>query len=211
MTEKKERKIKGHWLRKKVLRVGTGILLAVLFLEFVVYFGSNLFLASWARKKVNEATKEVYTIDFNRLNISLIRRGVFLDGIVMKPNADLTATDDQTLFDFSLDQLALKGSWYSFSDQIFYLGRMEFDNPNVTLNLASRDQKEDNQAEKNEAGDGTNVAERESPVASLERELRKTLEKSSLKALFIREIEISNADLFFSEFPQRQFTKGRGQ
>ncbi len=192
MSEKKRRQIKGHRLRKRVLRVVIGILLAILFLEFLVYFGSNLLLSNWARKKVNEASSEVYTIDFNRLNISLLRRGVFLDGIVMRPNSGVTVPEDQTLFDFSLDQLALRGSWYSAEENIFYLGRLEFDNPNVKLTFS-----EDQEVKKT-----SNPQEEpeESPVKSLEIEIRKTIEKTLLNAFVIREIEISNADLFFLNF-----------
>ncbi|MDN3204839.1 hypothetical protein [Algoriphagus sediminis] len=192
MSEKKLRKIKGHRLRKSVLRVVIGILLAVLFLEFIVYFGSNLLLANWARRKVNEASSEIYTIDFNRLNISLIRRGVFLDGIVMKPNPEAQVPEDQTLFDFSLDQLALKGSWYSADENIFYLGRLEFDNPNVKLTFSESSEPVESETDE--------TVDRESPVKSLEREIRKTIESSPLNALVIREIEIINADLFFLNF-----------
>ncbi|MHA7131278.1 hypothetical protein [Algoriphagus namhaensis] len=191
MGEPEKRQIKGHRIRKKILRFFIGIFLAILFLEFVVYFGSNLFLANWARTKVNEASNQVYTIDFNRLNISLIRRGVFVDGIVMQPLPDVEAGEGQTLFDFSLDQLAFKGSWYSWEENIFYLGKLEFDNPNVKLTLAKNPKDSTSRPQS---------PNRESPVASLERELRKTIDKTRLNALMIREIEINNADLFFLNF-----------
>lgn len=200
MSETKKRKVKGHFLRKKVLRVVIGALLAILFLEFIVYFGSNLLLANWARNKVNEATAEVYTIDFNRLSISLVRRGIFLDGIVMKPNDGVVPAEGQSLFDFSLDQLALKGSWYSFSENIFYLGKLELDNPNVRLTLAQRESLENQGKAEEEAQDSTSIEKKESPVASLEREIRKTIEKTKLQAFIIREIEMKNADLFFLNF-----------
>ncbi len=191
MSEKKRRQIKGHRLRKKVLRVIIGVLLAILFLEFILYFGSNFLLANWARRKVNEATSEVYTIDFNRLNVSLIRRGVFVDGIVMKPNPGVVVDENKTLFNFSLDELALKGSWYSFSDNIFYLGKLEFDNPNVRLSMGERPK---------EIPQDTTTTVKESPVSSLEREIKKTISKTNLEAFWIREIEIRNADLFFLNF-----------
>ncbi|MFC3878913.1 hypothetical protein ACFOSV_01935 [Algoriphagus namhaensis] len=200
MSQKKVRKIKGHELRKKVLRVVIGLLLAILFLEFTVYFGSNLFLANWARNKVNEATSSVYSIDFNRLNISLVRRGIFLDGIVMKPNDGVIPTDGQTLFDFSLDQLAFKGLWYSFEENIFYLGKLELDNPNVQLTLAEKASGSQNQDQEAVEQDSASYKQKESPVASLEREIRKTIEKTKLNALVIREIEMNNADLFFLNF-----------
>ncbi len=66
-----------HTFRKKILRGSLIALLVLLSLEFVVYFGSNIFLAGIARKKINESTKGVYEIEFNRFSLSLIRRGFF--------------------------------------------------------------------------------------------------------------------------------------
>lgn len=191
MSPKKREKHLRHPFRKRILKAVLSIFLALLFLEFIVYFGSNLLLNNWARQTINEATSEVYQIDFNRINISLIRRGVFLDGIVMKPNERVEGSDNQTLFDFSLDQLALKGSWYSVTENNFYLGKLEFDNPNIKLDLGKTD---------SITSEIQSEEEQISAVKSLEQEIRKSIEKTKLNALIIREVEINNADLFFFNF-----------
>jgi len=96
-------KPKRYASRKKWLRIlGVG-LLSVLTLEFVCYFGSNLFLGSQLRKKLNESFNGVYELDFNRVHLSLIRRGIFLDGIVMKPSHPEKANAEQVLFELTLD------------------------------------------------------------------------------------------------------------
>lgn len=191
MSPKEREKHLRHPFRKRILKAVLSIFLALLFLEFIVYFGSNLLLTNWARKTINEATSEVYQIDFNRINISLIRRGVFLDGIIMKPNERVEGSENQTLFDLSLDQLALKGSWYSVTENNFYLGKLEFDNPNIKLDMGKSDSR---------ASENQSTEEQISAVKSLEQEIRKSIEKTKLNALIIKEVEINNADLFFFNF-----------
>ncbi|MBN7814115.1 hypothetical protein [Algoriphagus pacificus] len=180
-----------HPIRKKLLKWGMVVFLALLFLEFIVYFGSNLLLSNWARRKINEATEEVYVVEFNRINFSLLRRGVFMDGIIMKPVDGIVAKPGQTLFDFSLDELAFKSLWYSFSDNIFYIGKLEFDNPNFNINLP--------EGQEGKKSDSLKV-KKESPVKALEAEVKKSIEKMKINALVIREIAINHADLFFLNF-----------
>ncbi|MFT7362281.1 MAG: hypothetical protein ACI9UV_000474, partial [Algoriphagus sp.] len=140
--EPKKRKLK-NLFRKKVVRVVTTVFLAILFLEFVVYFGSNLLLSNWTRIQINQSTKGVYEVDFNRVNFSLIRRGLFLDGIILKPvNAEMDQKD-QALFDLHLDQLAIKSLWYSFSSGVFSIGKIEIDNPNLNMDMPSKEQFDD--------------------------------------------------------------------
>ena len=86
--------------RKKWLRIlGVG-LLAVLTLEFAVYFGSNLFLGSLLRKKLNESFNGVYELDFNRVHLSLFRRGIFLVGTVLKPGRQIISANLLIVFVF---------------------------------------------------------------------------------------------------------------
>ncbi len=187
-----------HPARKKIIRVVTIIFMTLLFLEFLVYFGSNIFLSKWAERKINEATKEVYLVEFNRFNFSLLRRGIFLDGVVMTPIPGTIAPEDQTLFNFSLDQLAIRKLWYSFSEEVLYVGKIEFDNPVVKLDLPENaDSVVVEKGQKKKAGSGE---KEKSPVKELEEEIQKSIRRLDLGALFIREIEISHADLFFLDF-----------
>jgi len=182
-----------HPIRKKILKWVMVAFLALVFLEFTLYFGSNLFLSNWARNKINDATEDVYNIEFNRLNFSLLRRGVFLDGIIMKPVNKIGAKPDQTLFDFSLDEVAFKGLWYSFSDNIFYIGRLEFDNPNINMNLPEIS---DRQGIKEDSVKISKV----SPIKKLEDEVKKSISAMKLNGLVVRELDIDHADLFFLNF-----------
>ncbi|MBN3584107.1 hypothetical protein JYB64_17045 [Algoriphagus aestuarii] len=191
-----------HPFRKKILKWVMFTFLGLLFLEFVFYFGSNLFLSNWARTKINDATSDVYNIEFNRINFSLIRRGVYLDGIIMKPVEGIQAKPGQTLFDFSLDELAFKGLWYSFSDNIFYIGRLQFDNPNISMNLPENSNKEQAKADSLDS-------KKESPIKKLEEEIQKSISKIKLNALYVRELEINHADLFFLNFLSQNSLKAQ--
>ena len=122
MNEARRDKHSKHPFRKKILRWVMFTFLAVLFLEFIIYFGSNLVLSNWARRKINEAAKDVYLVDFNRVRFSLLRRGVFMDGIVMKPLGERKMGQNQALFDLTLDELALRELWFDFSEGILYVG-----------------------------------------------------------------------------------------
>ncbi len=190
MTEEHKEKHSRHPLRKKALRWVMFTFLALLFLEFIFYFGSNLVLSNWARRTINEVAKDVYSVDFNRVRFSLFRRGIFMDGIVMKPIGERRPDQTQAIFDLSLDQLALKNLWYDFSEEILYVGRIEFDNPNISMDLPPKElAKEDSTT--NTTG---------SPVKSLEDELKKIIDKINFTGVFISELEIKNADLFFLNF-----------
>ena len=64
-------------LRKKWGRRLGFVFLALLTLEFVVYFGANLFFAGLVRERLQGSSNGVYEIEFNRLHLSLVRRGFF--------------------------------------------------------------------------------------------------------------------------------------
>ncbi|MEB2784526.1 hypothetical protein [Algoriphagus persicinus] len=194
MAEEQRNKHSNHPFKKKLLRGVMFTFLALLFLEFVVYFGSNLLLSNWARQKINEVAKDVYVIDFNRVRFSLLRRGLFLDGIVMRPIGERRPGQNQALFDLTLDQLALKNLWYDFSEDVLYVGKIEFDNPNISLDLPPRA----NAGESDEAEQA--ILEKGSPVKALEDELKKILDKINFMGVYISELEIDHADLFFLNF-----------
>lgn len=170
--------------------------LSILFLEFLVYFGSNLFLSKLAQRKINEATENIYQIDFNRFSFSLLRRGFFMDGIVMRPVNDTLRKTDQTLFDIKLDQVAFTGLWYSFLDKNFTIGKIYIDNPNVILDMPG-DQDLARQKRKREfIGNQEGV----SPIKALEEEIKKTVRSINLTGLLIKEVEIDHANFFFFNF-----------
>ncbi|PZX48500.1 hypothetical protein [Algoriphagus chordae] len=193
MTEEHKEKHSRHPFRKKVLRWIMLIFLSILFLEFVVYFGSNLVLSSWARRKMNEAAKDIYVVDFNRVRFSLLRRGLFMDGVVMKPKDENKAAQNQALFDLTLDQLALKNLWFDFSEGVLYVGNLEFDNPNISMELPPKVDQAADDAVEPEGKSG-------SPVKVLEEELKKIIDKINFTGVYIRELEINHADLFFLNF-----------
>ncbi|UZD21862.1 hypothetical protein PBT90_00115 [Algoriphagus halophytocola] len=190
MAEEKRTKNSKHPFRKKVVRGLMLGVLAVLFLEFVVYFGANFLLASWVRTKINEASKDIYDVDFNQVRFSLFRRGVFLDGIVMKPVEGLSSDQDRTLFDISLDQLGFKNLWFDFSEEVLYVGNVEFDNPSINMILPDLP---DSVLENRPKRDLSQVKE-------LEEELQKIISRANFTGVYINEVLIDNADLFFLNF-----------
>ena len=196
-----------HPAKKKIIRVVTIIFMMLLFLEFLVYFGSNIFLSKWAEKKINEATKDVYLIEFNRFNFSLLRCGVFLDGVVMTPIPGKIAPEDQTLFNFSLDQLAIRNLWYSFSEEVLYVGKIEFDNPDVKLDLPEN--ADSVAVDKSPIRKRGSTDRKKSAVRELEEEIRKSISRLNFGAVFIREIEISHADVFFLDFLSQNSLKAK--
>ncbi len=193
MSADPHKKHSTHPLRKKILGVLLRVILAVLFLEFVVYFGSNIFLAEYAQRKVNEATEDVYLIEFNRINFSLIRRGIFLNGLVMRPIHPEARKSGQSLFDFKLDEVGISGLWYDFADRDLIIGSVYLDNPNIALDIPGRD-----------SAAVASVREISSPVKLLETEIRKSLERISFTGLLINEIEINHANGFFFQFLSKE-------
>ncbi|TDQ13786.1 hypothetical protein DFQ04_3510 [Algoriphagus boseongensis] len=180
-----------HPLRKKIVGIILRLILVLLFLEFVLYFGSNIFLSKYAQRKINEATKEVYEIDFNRINLSLLRRGVFMDGLVMKPVDSRIPDENQALFDFTLDQVGLSGFWFDFSEKEFTISKIYLDNPSVELKLPPNQEKA-----KKKVKSGKDI----SPIKQLELEIQKSISKLNLAGLRIEEVEIDHANVFFFNF-----------
>lgn len=196
MASGKREKHFAHPIRKKILRWVMMGILSLLFLEFVVYFGSNLFLSNLAQRKINEATDNIYEIDFNRFSFSILRRGFFMDGIVMQPINSEIRKEDQTLFNIKLDQIAFTGLWYSFFDKDFTIGKIYIDNPNVILDLppSARAQSE------KKSQDDTSADKKISPIKALEDEIKKTVQNLNLTGLIIKEVEIDHANFFFFNF-----------
>jgi len=194
-SEKREKNF-AHPFRKKIIRWGMLGILSLLFLEFVVYFGSNLFLTKFAQRKINEATGNIYEIDFNRINFSLIRRGFFMDGIVMSPIDPDTRKEGQALFDMKLDQIAFTGLWYSFGKKNFTIGKVYIDNPNIILDLPPNLEDPQGNQDDKISPDG----ERVSPIKVLEDEIKKTVRRINLTGLIIKEVEIDHANFFFFNF-----------
>ncbi|MBN7809545.1 hypothetical protein J0A68_01170 [Algoriphagus sp. H41] len=177
--------------------------LSLLFLEFVLYFGSNIFLKKYAQRKINEATQDVYLVDFNRFSFSLIRRGFFLDGIVMQPVNPENRRAGQALFEVTLDQIAFRSLWFDFFDRELTIGKIYIDNPTVKLDLPEGM----DVLGKGEKGGDDEGAGKTSPIKALEEEIKKTVARVKLTGLLIKEVEIDHANLFFSNFLSRSDLK----
>lgn len=196
MASGNREKHSAHPIRKKFLRWGMIGILSLLFLEFVVYFGSNIFLSKFAQRKINEASGNVYSIDFNRFSFSLLRRGFFMDGIVMKPINPGVRKEDQALFDITLDQIAFRGLWYDFFDKQFTIGKIYIDNPNLKMDLPTGKKPVDTKKQAAHKSD----KERVRPIKALEDEIKKTVQGLNLTGLIIKEVEIDHANFFFFNF-----------
>ena len=195
-SSSKEKPKKGSASRKKWLRIAGISLLAILSLEFVLYFGSNIFLGSLIRKRVNESVNGVYELDFNRVHLSLIRRGIFLDGIVMKPIHPEKAAADQKLFELTLDEIAFTGLWYNFFEQQLSFRKIGLDNPNFRLlQPISID---------STPGESPSEPFSRSPVFLFENEIKKSVRQLGLSSIQVTAVEINHANLFFLNFLSQQ-------
>lgn len=195
-SSSKEKPKKGSASRKKWLRIAGIVLLAILSLEFVLYFGANIFLANRLRQRVNESLNGVYELDFNRVHLSLIRRGIFLDGIVMKPIHPEKAAADQKLFELTLDELAFTGLWYNFFEQKLSFRKIGLDNPNFRLlqPLSIDSTPEESPSEPFSR----------SPVFLFENEIKKSVRQLGLSSIQVAAVEINHANLFFLNFLSQQ-------
>ncbi len=176
--------------RKKWLRIGGAILLSLLTLEFAVYFGSNILLGSLLRRKLNDSFNGVYDLDFNRVHLSLIRRGIFLEGTVLRPLHPERARADQDLFEFTLDELAFTGLWFNFFDQKLSFRKIALDNPNIRLLQPLSSTKPADSSR--------------SPVFLLENEIKRSVRELGLSSIQVKAIEINHANLFFLNFLSQQ-------
>lgn len=195
-SNSKEKPKKGSASRKKWLRIAGMVLLAVLTLEFGLYFGSNIFLGSQLRKRVNESLNGVYEFDFNRVHLSLIRRGIFLDGIVMKPIHPEKATADQVLFELTLDEIAITGLWYGIGDQELYFHQIRLDRPNFQV-LGIRKSPSRERDEQQVVGTRT-------PIILLETELKKSIQRLPFSAVRVENLVVEHAQVFFLNFLSQQ-------
>ena len=187
-----QEKPKRYASRKKWLRILGVSLLSVLTLEFALYFGSNLLLKSLLRKKLNESFNGVYELDFNRLHLSLIRSGIFLDGIVMKPTHPEKSSAEQVLFELTLDEIAFKGLWFGFWDRELYVREISLDQPNFQVLTSSLSQ--------NQVKGSSN----RSPIVLLENELKKSIAMLPLAGVKVGNLEVDHAQIFFSSFLSQQ-------
>ena len=183
-------------LRKRVLRVLGLSLLTILTLEFTLYFGSNLFLGNLLRKKLNESFNGVYELEFNRVHLSLIRRGIIFDGIVMQPIHLEKAGSEQVLFELTLDELSFTGLWYGLQNQKLYVREVWLDRPNFKV-VSSPSHSVSQQAK---------APQRKvrSPIALLENELRKSIKNLPLAGIHVGRVLVNQAQVFFLNFLSQQ-------
>lgn len=183
-------------LRKRGLRILGLSFLTLLTLEFVLYFGSNLLLGNLVRNKLNESFNGVYELDFNRVHLSLIRRGIIFDGIVMQPIHLENADSDQVLFELTLDELSFRGFWYGLQSQELFVGEIRLSRPNFqVVSTPSRSLSQPDEASQSEV---------RSPIALLENELRKSIKKLPLSGIYVGSILVNQAQVFFLNFLSQQ-------
>lgn len=169
--------------RLRLLRIG---LLALLALEFSLYFGSNLFLGNLVRRKLQTTFNGVYALEFNRVHLSLLRRGIFLDGIVMKPINQEKAKANQPLFELTLDEIAFSGLW--IWNQELHVREISLDRLNFHFLTSSF------------GSDSPHAIAGQSEVVLLEKELKKSLANLPFSGVKVRNMKIEHAQIFYLNF-----------
>lgn len=175
--------------RQRALRVVLGMILFVLFLEVAFYFGFNFFFLNWTRTKINEATGGVYEVAFDQVNFSILRRGFFLKGVALRPDPNETPLDDQVLFDFRLEELSIRDLWYDWGKEVLSIGQVTLDRPDVALRFSPQSVDPD-----------TEIEQRISAIRRLELEIQKSLKNSPFEGIWIKDVLMSEADLFLQNF-----------
>ena len=146
--------------------------------------------------KLNESFNGVYELEFNRVHLSLIRRGIIFDGIVMQPIHLEKAGSEQVLFELTLDELSFTGLWYGLQNQKLYVREVRLDRPNFRV-VASPSHSVSQQ-------DKAPQRKVRSPVALLENELRKSIKNLPLAGIHVGRVLVNQAQVFFLNFLSQQ-------
>ena len=191
-----QEKPKRSLLRKKWLKLFGILVLSILTLEFLLYFGSNLLLKEQFRKRLTTSFNGVYELDFNRVHLSLLRRGVYLDGIVMKPLHPENANLGQVLFELELAEISFSGLWYGFRDRVLTVGEINVQRPNFQLVTAL--------ISSGSVRAASLPFEEESPLSLLENELKKSIQQLPISGLEVGKLVVEEAQVFFLNFLSNQ-------
>jgi len=162
----------------------------VVFIQIAVFFASDLLLRGYIKSKVEQSSGGKYTVDFDRFYLSLLERGIYVDGFELVPTDANVDGGEAAYYHIEIPQFSIKGINYRFSDKTLVLGQIRFREPMVHSRL------EEMYGE-----------QRESPIRILEKEIRRSI-GPNIEEIVVRNLYIDDADLLLRNFISQQAIKG---
>jgi len=146
LTKKKKR----NWFKKSVI----ALIAFFIFFELFLYFLATPVLKTYIQKKVQEKTKGLYYIDFDKIRFELTRRQIILDGFMLSPDTavynQLVKTDNYqaAIYDISIKTIELQGTGFY---QLLYKQKLEVKEvliiqPNISLKKLPSEKHEKNKS-----------------------------------------------------------------
>ena len=181
--------------RNKYLRFAGIVILVLLSLQLIFYFGSDLFLRNYLKEKVNVASGNKYEIDFEEFHILFLQRGITFQGLKLNPvEGQSVEFGDKPYFRFSIPAINITGLNYRFFRKEFIIGTIELVSPEVDFKLGQKDTTEISKPSV-------------SPILILQEEIKKSFLGSQVKEIRIERLKIDDADLLLKNFISQKAIK----
>jgi hypothetical protein len=184
MSEKQTNTKRAVRRRKRLLKFLSGFLFLLLFVQLLLFFGGDWLFREYFKQQVEAASKGKYQVEFDRVYLSLFRRGLFVEKFELIP-VDPAVFDKEKIpyYNISVDQLEILGIGYSRNQGRLSVGELRLTAPVVQ----SRQQI------------GFDEDENSSPLKQLENEIRKSL-SGPLKEVLIEDFYVDQANLLIENF-----------
>jgi hypothetical protein len=187
MEEKNKEIPKLKWHQKRFFRFLAGLLLFLVFLQAVFYFGSDFLLRNYLKEKIRLASEEKYEIDFEKVRILFLQRGFSFHGLSVNPlDETIASIENIAYYKIELPYISITGINYLFGNKELLLGNVKLSSPGIDFRLKIDDMLEDTQDE--------------SPLEILQKEIKKSFLQSQINEIRIKNLEVENADLLIKNF-----------
>lgn len=195
MEENQQKEILQSNRRKKYLRIAVIVILVLLSLQLLFYFGSDLLLRNFLKERVKIASENKYKIDFDEFHILFIQRGITFKGLKLNPvDESFDELGNTPYYGISIPEIDIKGLNYLFFRKEVVIGTIELVNPEVDFRMAKKDS-----AQVSKTSD--------SPILILQDEIKKSFLGSQIKEIRINTLKINEADLLMKNFISQKAIK----
>lgn len=178
---------RSNLFERKFFRILGLLVFVLLFLQLSLYFGANYFLRNFIKEKVRTASEEKYEIDFERVHILFLQRGISFKGLTIKPvDEKIQLLENIAYYNLDFPSISLKGINYLIRKKELVLGKIELESPVVDFQLKISDEEEE--------------LMQSAPLEILQNEIKKSFLRSTIQEIRIRTLKINNADLLIRNF-----------
>lgn len=170
--------------RRRFLKIFSVFLLVIVSVHFMLFFGADWLFREYIQQQVEKVSKGKYSVDFDRVYLSLFQRGLFVEKFNLTPT-DSTIFDEQEIpyYKISVDQLDILGLGFNGKKGVLSAGELRLTAPVIQ----SKQQLE--------LTEGQNY----SPLKQLENEIEKSL-NGPLKEIVINDFYIDQANFLIENF-----------